>query len=84
MKILGFNVPAFFRMTRESLASDKSSQNLPASRVAIFTLMLALIPVLGPHVSHLPVWCSSFAGLMFAWRAYLSWREVRRPTRLLR
>jgi transglutaminase-like putative cysteine protease len=77
-------MPAFFRMTRESLASDTKSQNLPASRVAILTLLLALLPVLGPHASHLPLWCSGFAALMFAWRAYITWSEVRRPTPLPR
>ena len=72
----------FLRMTRESLASDSKAQALPASRIAILTLLLALVPVFGPHVSHLPVWCSVFAGAMFAWRAFISWREVRRPTPL--
>ena len=75
-------MPAFFRMTRESLNADKKVQELPAGRAAIFTLLVALIPVLGPHASHLPLWCSSFAALMFAWRAYITWREVRRPTPL--
>ena len=77
-------MPGFFRMTRESLAADKKVQDLPAGRAAILTLLVALLPVLGPHVSHLPVWCSSFAALMFAWRAYITWREVRRPTPLPR
>jgi transglutaminase-like putative cysteine protease len=75
-------MPAFFRMTRESLTSDRKAQSLPAGRTAIITLLVALVPVLGPHVAHLPAWCSAFAGLMFAWRAYITWREVRRPTPL--
>lgn len=77
-------MPAFFRMTRESLSSDTRSQNLPASRIAVLTLLAALIPVLGPHLAHLPTWCSAFAALMFAWRGYIAWREVRRPTPLPR
>lgn len=69
----------FFRMTRESLSSDKKAQSLPAGRTAVLTLLVALVPVLGPHIDHLPTWCSAFAGLMFAWRAYITWREVKRP-----
>jgi transglutaminase-like putative cysteine protease len=75
-------MPAFLRMTRESLETDKKVQSLPAGRGAIYTLLLALLPVLGPHIAHLPVWCAAFAGLMFAWRAFITWREVRRPTPL--
>jgi len=75
-------MPVFLRMTRESLASDRKAQDLPADRTAILTLLVALVPVLGPHTSHLPLWCSSFALLMFGWRAYITWREVRRPTPL--
>jgi transglutaminase-like putative cysteine protease len=74
--------PAFLRMTRESLNADKKAQSLPAGRTAILTLLVALVPVLGPHIAHLPTWCSAFAGLMFAWRAYITWREVKRPTPL--
>ena len=46
------------------------------------TLLLALLPVLLPHLGHLPVWCAAFAGLMFAWRAALTWREGRAPVKL--
>lgn len=76
--------PVFFRMTRESLSADKKAQGLPAGRTAILTLLVALVPVFLPHAGHLPVWCSTFALMMFAWRAYITWREVRRPTPLPR
>ncbi|MBL8378541.1 MAG: DUF3488 domain-containing transglutaminase family protein [Burkholderiales bacterium] len=73
---------ALFPATRASLAADRAAADLPASRAAMFALFAALVPVLGPHVSHLPGWCVAFAGLMFAWRLWLSWREDRTPARL--
>ena len=74
--------PRLFPVSRESLASDLQPQDLPAGRAAILTLLVALVPVLGPHVAHLPGWCSAFAGLMFAWRAFITWRETKLPLRL--
>ena len=52
----------------------------PANPIAMFILMAALVPVLGPHVSHLPWWCSAMAGLLFAWRLLLVWKSQREPT----
>ena len=74
--------PSVLPMTRETLASDSLSQDQPVGRAALFTLLVALIPVMGPHVSHLPEWCSAFAGLMFAWRAWLTWRSGFAPVKL--
>lgn len=75
-------LPRFFPMTREALTSDTVAQAQPVGRTTMLTLLLALIPVLGPHVLHLPEWCSWFAGLLFAWRAYLAWRELYGPVKL--
>ena len=72
-------MPKFFPMSREALSADRSAGALPISRNAMFTLLLALLPVLLPHVDHLPLWCSAFAGMMFAWRAWLTWLEGRGP-----
>jgi len=46
--------------------------------LAVFTL------VLGPHVSHLPVWSSIAIGLLLLWRAYATSRQWRMPSKLLR
>ena len=69
-------------MTRETLASDTASQDQPASRRVMVSLLVALMPVLGPHISHLPEWCTAFAGIMFAWRAWLTWRSGFAPVKL--
>jgi transglutaminase-like putative cysteine protease len=71
-----------FPITRASLAADRAAPDLPASRAALFALFAALVPVLGPHLKHLPAWCVAFAGLMFAWRLWLAWRMARAPVRL--
>ena len=74
--------PRLFSTTRASLAADRQAQDLPAGRTTILTLLLALIPVLAPHLSHLPLWCALFAGALFAWRALITWRARRAPARL--
>ena len=74
--------PNWFPLTRETLASDRASQDQPVSRMAMITLLVALIPVLGPHTSHLPEWCIAFGGVLFAWRAFLTWRERVAPIKL--
>ena len=74
--------PKVLPMTRETLASDAVSQDQPASRMVMVTLLVALMPVLGPHVSHLPAWCTAFAGIMFAWRGWLTWRSGFAPVKL--
>ena len=74
--------PKLFPLTRETLASDQASQSQPAGRMAMITLLVALIPVLGPHTSHLPDWCIAFGGLLFGWRAFLTWREGSAPVKL--
>ena len=74
-------LPRLIRTPRSAPAADTAA-DLPASRAAILTLLLALIPVLAPHLSHLPWWCAAFAGLMFAWRALITWRATRAPARL--
>ena len=74
-------LPRLLRTRRAAPASDPST-DLPAGRTAILTLLLALVPVLAPHLSHLPWWCAAFAGLMFAWRAWITWRATRAPARL--
>ena len=71
-----------FSTTRASLSQDRQAQDLPAGRTTILTLLLALIPVLAPHLSHLPLWCILFAGALFAWRALITWRARRAPARL--
>ena len=67
--------PNWFPLTRETLASDRASQDQPVGRMAMITLLVALIPVLGPHTSHLPEWCIAFGSVLFGWRALLTWRE---------
>ena len=74
--------PSALPLTRETLASDGPAQDQPVGRAALFMLLVALMPVLGPHVSHLPEWCSAFAGIMFAWRAWLTWRARFAPVKL--
>ncbi len=74
--------PKVLPMTRETLASDAVSQDQPASRLVIVTLLAALVPVLGPHSAHLPTWCVGFATLMFMWRLWLTWRSGFAPVRL--
>ena len=74
--------PRLFSTTRASLSEDRQAQDLPAGRTTILTLLLALIPVLAPHLSHLPLWCILFAGALFAWRALITWRARRAPARL--
>ena len=74
--------PKLFPLTRETLASDQASQSQPVGRMAMITLLVALIPVLGPHTSHLPDWCIAFGGLLFGWRAFLTWREGIAPVKL--
>ena len=74
--------PNVLPMTRETLASDALSQDQPASRLVMITLLAALVPVLGPHSSHLPAWCVSFATLMFLWRLWLTWRSGFAPVKL--
>jgi len=77
-----WRLPRLFSTTRASLAGDRQAQDLPAGRTTILTLLLALIPVLAPHLSHLPLWCALFAGAMFAWRALITWHARRAPARL--
>ena len=74
--------PKLFPLTRETLALDQASQSQPVGRMAMITLLVALIPVLGPHTSHLPDWCIAFGGLLFGWRAFLTWREGSAPVKL--
>ena len=74
--------PPFFPTARASLGSDAMSQAQPIGRMAMITLLIALVPVLGPHVAHLPEWCTAFASVLFAWRAMLAWRERKTPIKL--
>jgi transglutaminase-like putative cysteine protease len=71
-------LPRLFPMTREALNADRAATSLPVGRETLVTLLLALIPVLLPHVDHLPLWCSVFAGSMLAWRALITLRAGRR------
>ena len=85
MKFLRFftrRFPRLLPMTRETLASGHVSQDQPVGRMAMITLLIALVPVLGPHTSHLPAWCIAFGGVLFAWRAWLTWRERFAPVKL--
>ena len=68
-----------FPITRASLAADRVASDQPASRDALRTLVIALIPVLGPHALHLPAWCSAFAGLLLAWRAWTAYMPDSAP-----
>jgi transglutaminase-like putative cysteine protease len=86
-------MPRLFRVRREAAraageaarAAGKDGADAggaaPISRHAMYTLLLALVPVLAPHAERLPGWCSAFAGAMFAWRAWLTWRAARGPVR---
>lgn len=74
--------PKVLPMTRATFASDTASQDQPADRMVMVTLLVALIPVLGPHVSHLPEWCTAFGVIMFGWRAWLTWRSGFAPVKL--
>lgn len=49
----------------------------------ILWLLLTIAWVLAPHVSDLPVWCSSAVGVLIAWRAWLTWRGHRLPHRVI-
>ena len=77
-----WRLPLLFRRKREAQAPARQAQDLPAGRNTILTLLLALIPVLAPHLPHLPLWCAAFAGTMFIWRALITWRATRAPARL--
>lgn len=74
--------PKVLPLTRETLSSDGPSQDQPAGRAAMVTLLIALVPVLAPHLSHLPEWCIAFGGILFAWRAWLTWRSGFAPVKL--
>ena len=74
--------PRLLPRSRAALASDRDSADLPAGRAAILTLLLALLPVLLPHLSHLPIWCSALAASLLAWRAWITWHEQHGPARL--
>lgn len=71
-------LPRLFPTTRAALAADGAAVARPAGQSAVLTLLVALLPVLLPHVDHLPLWCTVFAGLMFAWRVLITLREGRR------
>ena len=74
--------PRLLPITRVAPATKRTPQDLPAGRMAVLTLLVALVPVLAPHATHLPAWCTAFAGLMFTWRGYVTWREPRAPAPL--
>ena len=74
--------PRLLPITRVAPATMRTPQDLPAGRMAVLTLLVALVPVLAPHATHLPAWCTAFAGLMFTWRGYVTWREPRAPAPL--
>ncbi|MBL8381491.1 MAG: DUF3488 domain-containing transglutaminase family protein [Burkholderiales bacterium] len=70
-------LPRLFPAARDALGADRAAQALPAGRSAMQTLLIAIVPVLLPHLAHLPGWCIAFAGLMFAWRAWITWADAR-------
>ena len=74
--------PKVLPLARETLSSDGPSQDQPAGRAAMLTLMAALVPVLGPHLSHLPAWCLAFGSILFLWRLWLVWRSRFAPVKL--
>ena len=74
--------PKMLPLARETLSSDGPSQDQPAGRAAMLTLMAALVPVLGPHLSHLPAWCLAFGSILFLWRLWLVWRSRFAPVKL--
>ena len=53
----------------------------PLPQAVILQIIVALIPVLGPHVSHLPPWCVALAATVLLWRAWLAWRHEGLPRR---
>ena len=71
-----------FSKSRAVTVPGRQAMHMSAGRAAILTLLAALVPVLAPHVAHLPPWCAWFAGLMFAWRAYICRREIGGPVGL--
>ena len=74
--------PKVLPLTRETLSSDGPSQDQPVGRAAMVTLLVALLPVLGPHVSHLPTWCVAFGSILLMWRTWITWRSGMVPVKL--
>lgn len=50
---------------------------------AVPWLFVAALATTAPHFEHQPAWLSAFAGLLFAWAAWLWWRDERLPGRWL-
>lgn len=44
-------------------------------------LLVAALATTAPHAQHQPLWLSAFAGALFAWGAWLWWRNDRLPGR---
>jgi protein-glutamine gamma-glutamyltransferase len=53
----------------------------PLPRATLLQLIVAVLPILGPHVSHLPIWCSVFAGALILWRVWIVWKQGALPRR---
>jgi len=52
------------------------------TRDSLFLLAL-IAAVIAPHLGHLPWWAGAIAGLVIAWRGWLSWRQRPLPGRWL-
>lgn len=50
---------------------------------AVPWLFVAALATVAPHFEHQPAWLSAFSGLLFAWAAWLWWRDERLPGRWL-
>jgi transglutaminase-like putative cysteine protease len=58
----------------------KTSAASPALREGwLYGLLAALLAVLAPHVSRLPIWVSVAVTALLAWRAWLLWRRGTLP-----
>lgn len=49
----------------------------------IYGLLACVLLVSAPHAVHLPLWVSTLAATLLAWRAYLAWRGLPLPPRWL-
>lgn len=54
---------------------------LPPLNLAVLLGGLALAAL--PHVSHLPLWASATAAILFVWRLAISWRGLPLPSKFL-
>ena len=52
-------------------------------RGSVLWLVAAMALVLAPHVAHQPPWVSGFVAAVWTWRAWLTWRGLSRPPKLV-